>query len=85
MSATIQGVDTNLLMRFDPAFGTEKPYPSHAQQYRDYHGRMAWLFNPWTGHKRHPADIGSDPLGVLVSPRDAKTDGPLINQASTVR
>lgn len=54
------------LMKFDPAFGTERPYPSHAQQWREYHGRMAWLFNPWTGAKRHPSDIGTDVTGLLV-------------------
>ena len=56
------------LMKFDPAFGTERPYPSHAQQYRDWHGKVAWLFNPWTGEKRHPADIGSDVTGLLIAP-----------------
>lgn len=54
------------LMLFDPAFGTERPYPSHAGQWRDYHGKKAWLYNPWTGNKRHPLDIGTDPFGVLL-------------------
>ena len=58
------------VMRFDPAFGTERPYPSHAAQYRDYHGRLAWLVNPWTGGQRHPADIGTDPTGLLIVPPD---------------
>ena len=70
------------LMKFDPAFGTEKPYPSHAQQWRDYHGRTAWLFNPWTGCKRHPADVGSDPFGQLVSSLDFAQDNvQIINRA----
>jgi hypothetical protein len=60
------------LMKICPAFGTEKPWPSHAQQWRDYHGQMAWLFNPWTGNRRHPADIGSDPLGWLILPPDER-------------
>ena len=55
------------LMRFDPAFRTEKPYPSHAAQYRSYHGDIAWLYNPWTGTPRHPSDIGSDPFGLLIA------------------
>ena len=51
------------LMKFDPATGESMPFPSHAQQYRDYHGEVAWLFNPWTGSKRNPLDIGSDVFG----------------------
>lgn len=58
------------LMRFDPAFGAERPYPSHAAQWREWHGDMAWLFNPWTGGRRHPADIGSDPFGYLIAPQE---------------
>ncbi len=53
-------------MLIDPAFGTDKPYPSHAAQYREYHGRCAWLYNPWTGKDRHPSDIGSDPTGLAI-------------------
>ena len=34
------------LMKFDPATCEEKPYPSNAEQYREYHGKVAWLFNP---------------------------------------
>lgn len=48
------------LMKFDPQTGEEKPYPSHAEQYREYHGLTAWVFNPWTGKSRDPRDIGSD-------------------------
>ena len=63
---------TDKLMKFDPAYGTERPYPSHAEQFRIHHGRLAWLFNPWTGDKRHPYDIGSDPFGNLITaPGDA--------------
>ena len=56
------------LMRFDPATGVENPYPSHAQQWRDFNGDTAWLFNPWTGSRRHASDVGSDPFGHLVIP-----------------
>jgi len=55
------------IMKFDPAYGTERPYPSHAAQYRLWHGKIAWLFNPWTGQSRCPADIGSDITGSLIS------------------
>ena len=56
------------LMKYDPAEGTDyqQPYPSHAAQYREYHGKVAWLYNPWTGFKRDPRDIGSDVLGFLI-------------------
>ncbi len=56
----------NDLMNFDPASGQPHPYPSHAEQWRKYHGDVAWLFNPWTGGKRDPRDIGSDVLGRLI-------------------
>lgn len=57
------------LMLFDPATGEQKPYPSHAQQWREWHGKaMAWLFNPWTGARREAADVGSDQFGELILP-----------------
>lgn len=56
------------LMRFDPATGWGNPYPSHAQQWREFNGEMAWLFNPWTGDRRHAADVGSDTFGHLIVP-----------------
>lgn len=76
--------DVDALMKFDPGFGTRQPYPSHAAQYRAYHGNMAWLFNPWTGCRRHPLDVGSDPFGQLVSPGDAAVhDVQFINRTKT--
>ncbi len=56
------------LMRFDPATGDASPYPSHAEQWRDFNGAMAWLFNPWTGDRRLAADVGSDVKGQLILP-----------------
>lgn len=55
------------LMKFAPDDCGARPYPSHAQQFRDYHGPTAWLFNPWTGKMRDPRDIGTDPHGLLIS------------------
>lgn len=55
------------LMLIDPAHGGEKPYPSHAAQWRSYHGKKAWLFNPWTTKPRDPSDIGTDPFGLLIA------------------
>lgn len=57
------------LMAFDPASGEARPYPSHAQQWRDFHGADAWLWNPWTGERRGAGDVGSDPFGFLIVPQ----------------
>ncbi len=57
------------LMKWDPATGTRRPYPSEAAQWRDYHGHTtAWLFNPWTGSRRRAEDVGSDVCGHLIIP-----------------
>lgn len=56
------------LMKFDPATGAEKPYPSHADQWRKYNGAEAWLFNPWTGTRRLASDVGMDVFGMLILP-----------------
>ena len=53
-------------MKFDPQSGNKLPYPSHAAQYREYHGKTAWLFNPWIGNKRAAPDVGSDTFGHLI-------------------
>lgn len=56
------------LMKYDPTNGNPNPYPSHAKQYREYHGKIAWLVNPWTGDGRDPRDIGTDVFGILIEP-----------------
>ena len=57
------------LMRFDPATGEPRPYPSHAEQWRLFHGfTTAWLFNPWHGSRRGAGDVGTDPLGRAIVP-----------------
>ena len=56
------------LMKFDPATGEERPYPSHATQWRNWHGSAAWLFDPWTGRRRNAHDVGSDVHGLLIAP-----------------
>ena len=55
-------------MRYSPDTGEERPYPSNAKQWREYHGRVAWLYNPWTGEKRDLRDIESDVFGKLIVP-----------------
>lgn len=61
------------LMKFDPAAGTENPYPSHPEQYREYHGQVAWLFNPYNGERRSALAVGGDPFGFLVHDGGALT------------
>ncbi|TFZ80592.1 hypothetical protein [Candidatus Macondimonas diazotrophica] len=57
------------LMKFDPATGVAKPYPSHAAQWRKWHGEMtAWLFDPWTGRRRDAREVGSDVQGLFIIP-----------------
>lgn len=58
----------DVLMKFDPATGEERPYPSHATQWRNWHGTVAWLFDPWTGGRRNAHDVGSDVYGLLIVP-----------------
>ena len=69
------------LMKYDPQSGDTLPYPSHAKQYREYHGCAAWLINPWTGEPRHALDVGSDVRGVSIyvsgEPLIAKSIEPL--------
>ena len=70
-SRTLKGVNMqNELMKFDPVTGEEKPYPSHADQYRIYHGMVAFLFNPWFGGRRHACDVGSDCYGYAILSTD---------------
>lgn len=54
------------VMKCCPATGNEKPYPSHANQWRKFHGATAWLFNPWCGNRRSALDVGSDPFGMGI-------------------
>ena len=61
------------LMKYSPDTGEERPYPSNAKQWREYHGRVAWLYNPWTGKQRDLLDIGSDVYGELIVPPSVKT------------
>ena len=57
------------VMKFDPATGEPRPYPSHAEQWRKWHGHScAWLFNPWTGGRRDARDVGGDTNGRLIAP-----------------
>lgn len=63
------------VMVYDPATGANRPYPSHAQQWRQWHGGAAWLFNPWTGLKRDARDVGSDVYGHAIADGSEKFTG----------
>jgi hypothetical protein len=54
------------LMKFDPQSSSPNPYPSLASHYREYHGRTAWLYNPWTGEPRTAHDYVVDNLGYSI-------------------
>lgn len=51
---------------FDPATGKRMTSPVSADEYRMMNGQVAWLYNPWTGDKRDPRDIGTDVFGRLT-------------------
>ena len=53
-------------MKYDPATNEPEPYPSNASQWRMYHGKTAWLYNPYTGLLRDATDVGSDTFGELI-------------------
>ena len=54
------------VMEYDPATGEKGCEPNLPDKYRKFHGKLAWLYNPWTGDKRDPRDIGSDVQGFLI-------------------
>lgn len=65
-------------MSFDPVSGVSHPFPANAQHYRMHNtDKAVWLFNPWTGTKRHDCDVSSDKYGVLIVP----TGEPMIPSA----
>lgn len=58
----------NARMKFSPASGVPGPYPSHAAQWREYNGEVAWLFDPWTGERRPAEHVGADTFGLAIQP-----------------
>ena len=64
----------NIPMEYDPAEGW-KIVPGTTTSpkiWREWHGPVAWLFNPWTGQRRNAYDVGSDPFGHLIVPTKRK-------------
>lgn len=55
-------------MVYDPSNREPHPFPLLASKWRVWHGKVAWLYNPWTGQPRDPRDVGSDPSGLLIDP-----------------
>ena len=53
---------------FDPTYGGlyHPPFPRTAAQFRSMYPMGTWLFNPWTGSRRHSDDVLSDPVGMLI-------------------
>lgn len=56
------------ILVFDPVSGDLAIETFSAEEYRQHHGLVAWLYNPWTGEPRDPRDIGSDVQGLLIEP-----------------
>lgn len=55
-------------MSYSPATGERYPYPSNANEWRRAYGRTTWTFNPWSGKRRMPEDVKSDPFGFAIIP-----------------
>ncbi len=54
------------IMIFDPTTGRLNPNPNREDEYREFFGTTAWLYNPWNGQPRDPRDIGTDVTGLLI-------------------
>lgn len=69
-SSNFKGTQFNSesLMKYAPTNGVQCPYPSNPSDYRGYHGKAAWLYNPYTGDIRTAEDVGNDVFGYLIKP-----------------
>ena len=61
-------------MYYAPDTGDFGARPNIAHEWREWHGDVAWLYNPWTGYHRDPRDIDSDVYGHLIQPPPFETD-----------
>lgn len=59
-------VESGPKMVFDPATGEKDPKPDQPEEWRQWNGKTAWLFNPWDGSRRDARDVGSDTFGHLI-------------------
>lgn len=56
-------------MIFMPHTGLQYPISNRkACEFRKSFTRTIFKYDPWTGEKRNPADIESDPFGLLITP-----------------
>lgn len=67
-------VHNHTLLKYCPATGIPRPYPSHAGQWRQYKAKVAWLFNPFTGEPRTALEVGMDPYGIELVSHDVLLD-----------
>ena len=59
----------NALMKFDPATGEQRPYPSHAAQWRKWHGsRNGMAFRSFDGAAPRCARRRQRYTGLLIVP-----------------
>lgn len=58
------------LLKFDPSTGNALVEHASPDAWRNYHGPVAWLFNPYTGAARDSRDIGTDVHGHLIYDED---------------
>ncbi|MGL5282000.1 MAG: hypothetical protein ACRC8W_09705 [Plesiomonas shigelloides] len=65
------------LMKFDPVTGEKDPIPNEAKNYRNFHGDVAWIYNPYSGEKRDPRDIGTDVFGFWIVTGANNKDSPV--------
>ena len=55
-------------MPYSPIDGTPLSAGRDHEEYRTCYPSRLWYFNPWTGEKRDPRDVDSDPTAVLLLP-----------------
>lgn len=48
--------------------GVPHPCMASADAYRKCFPEFEWMFNPYSGTRRHTSDIESDPHGLLIDP-----------------
>lgn len=71
-------MSTPPLMIYDPATNCDNPYPSEANQYREYHPNKAWLYNPYTGESRKAEDVADDLFGKKLP--SIESDSGVLNE-----
>lgn len=77
------------LLSYDPLGGEDiHARRIDADTFRKHTGpAYAWLFDPWSGARRHSGDVASDPLGLAIVVPDGvlRSDAPPTSQADVLR